>query len=193
MSDDSQPQPNPDAVEFAVEPTVERAIEALLFVSDRPLTAPQIAKVLEEEAGQVEQALESLRAFYEERGIRILVHGDAYQMCSAPEAAAYCRRLLGMDSEGRLTQASLEALGIVAYKQPVTRAEIERVRGVNSDSSISLLMARGLIAPVGRGDQVGRPVLYGTTPGFLAYFGLPSLASLPQVELPELQAGLANP
>jgi len=100
MSEGPQFQVHPDEAGFAVEPAVERAIEALLFVSDRPLTAPQIAKVLEEEAEQVERALESLREFYEERGIRILVHGDAYQMCSAPEAAAYCRRLLGMNSEG---------------------------------------------------------------------------------------------
>lgn len=164
---------------------LERMVEALLFVSDRALSAEDLAEVTGDDPARIEGALRTLVADYEGRGVRIVAHGGAYQMCSAPEAAPFCRRLLGLDSGQRLTQASLETLGIVAYRQPVTRAEIERIRGVNSDSSLGLLMTRGLIAPLGRGDQVGRPVLYGTSAGFLTYFGIASLEELPQVELPD--------
>lgn len=166
--------------------TLERTVEALLFVSDRALGAEEIAGVTGEPIAAVEQALQGLVDDYQGRGIRIIVHADKYQMSSAPEAAACCRRLLGLDSGQRLTQASLETLAIVAYRQPVTKAQTDRIRGVDSDSPLSLLLARGLVAPVGRADQVGRPTLYGTTPAFLAYFGIASLGDLPEADLPQL-------
>lgn len=160
----------------------------MLFVADRALTAEEICAAIGEDSSLVEHALEQLREQYEGRGVRIMLHGDSYQMCTAPEASIYCQKLLGLSSDQKLTQASLETLAIIAYNQPATRAEIERIRGVNSDSPFSLLVNRGLITPVGRGDQAGRPILYGTTSGFLAYFGIGSLDDLPDVELPEPQA-----
>ena len=163
---------------------IEAIVEALLFVSDRPITAAEISRATGSRTDDVERALHTLRDRYTKRGIRILVHGERYQMCSAPQASPFCRNLLGLSSNQKLTQASLETVAIVAYNQPTTRAEIEHIRGVNSDSPLSLLTNRGLIAPAGRGDQIGRPILYETTAGFLAYFGIETLDDLPDTHLP---------
>ena len=138
---------------------------------------------------EIERTLQSLKAHYTSRGIRIIVHGDSYQMCSAPEASRHCRNLLGLNATPKLTQASLESLAIIAYNQPTTKAEIDHIRGVNSESPLSLLVGRGLVASVGRGDRIGRPMLYATTARFLAYFGIESLDDLPEADLPEPAGG----
>ncbi len=134
---------------------------------------------------EIDRALSSLKAHYASRGIRIIVHRDSYQMCSAPEASRYCRNLLGLNATPKLTQASLESLAIIAYNQPTTKARIDHIRGVNSESPLALLISRGLVASMGRGMQIGRPLLYATTVRFLAYFGIESLDDLPEADLPE--------
>ncbi|MCL4534768.1 MAG: SMC-Scp complex subunit ScpB [Bacteroidetes bacterium] len=158
-----------------------RIVESLLFVADEPLTLPQLTRLLEIERGQVEVALAELAEACQSRGIRLQCHNDAYQLVTAPEAAPFIERLLGSGSERRLSGAALEALAIVAYRQPITRAGIEAIRGVNSDRSLRTLQSLGLIAEVGRMETVGRPLLFGTTFEFLQYFGLESLAQLPPI------------
>ncbi len=164
-------------------------VEALLFVSDRPLAPSRIAAVLDEDEDSVRGALTELRRKYQRGGLRILLHDDLYQMATAPDTAVYCRALLGLEPNQRLTQASLETLAVVAYRQPVTRALIEDVRGVNSDSPLSSLVAYGLVTAIGKSERPGRAMLYGTTPGFLAYFGVDSLDSLPALDLPDFAPG----
>ena len=174
--------PEPDAALEDLD--LELLVEALLFVASGPITPGDMREATGDDEADIERALQNIKAHYVDRGIRIIVHGDSYQMCSAPAASRSCRILLGMNSNQKLTQASLETLAIIAYNQPTTRAQIEHIRGVNSDSPLSLLAARGLISPVGRGDQLGRPILYATTAGFLAYFGIESLDDLPEADLP---------
>jgi segregation and condensation protein B len=123
--------------------------------------------------------LQALREEYRGRGIRIQQKGDRLQLVSAPEAGPHIERFLGIEISGRLSTASLEALSIVAYQQPVTRAQVEAIRGVHSDSVLRTLVRRGLIEEVGREESVGRPILYGTTFEFLQQFGLGSLQELP--------------
>ncbi len=183
----SSPRPEPIAAPEDI--SLEILVEALLFVADGPITPGEMREATGANESEIERALQSLRTHYASRGIRIIVHGDSYQMCSAPEASRSCRSLLGLNSNQKLTQASLETLAIIAYNQPTTRAQIEHIRGVNSDSPLSLLANRGLIAHVGRGDQMGRPILYATTAGFLAYFGIESLGDLPEADLPTPVSG----
>ena len=161
-------------------------IEALLFVSDQPLSPAQIGTVLEESEDRVRESLAQLRKRYQAGGLRIVAHNDLFQMTTAPDAAPYCRMLLGLEVNQRLTQASLETAAIIAYHQPVTRATIEEIRGVNSDSPLSRLVSYGLVTALGKSDLPGKPLLYGTTLDFLAYFGLDSLDELPATNLPGL-------
>lgn len=158
-------------------------LESLLFVADEPVTARRLAEVLQAEEKEVEEALRELQAEYAQRGLRIQQQGDAFQMVTAPEAAPFVEKLLTVEPGRRLSQAALETLAIIAYRQPVTRAQIEAIRGVNSDGVLRTLLSRGLIQEVGHLEQPGRPVLYGTTFEFLRYFGLESLADLPPLEL----------
>ncbi|MDW8071163.1 MAG: SMC-Scp complex subunit ScpB, partial [Anaerolineae bacterium] len=116
------------------------------------------------------------------RGVRVQRHGEQLQLVTAPGAARYVERLLGLSGGGSLSPAALETLAIIAYKQPITRPEIEAVRGVNSDSVLRTLLSKGLIQEVGRLETVGRPVLFGTTLEFLQYFGLSGLDELPPLE-----------
>ena len=155
----------------------------------RRVAPGRIAEVLDESVDRVTAALEELRSDYQQGGLRILEHDGRFQMATAPDAAPFCRALLGLEPNQRLTQASLETLAIVAYRQPVSRANIEAIRGVNSDSPLSRLLAYGLVSAIGRSGRVGRPMLYGTTTGFLAYFGVESLSSLPDLDLPDFSAG----
>lgn len=157
-------------------------VESLLFVADRPTTADQIAKALEMEASDVEQALQRLDHQLSPRGIQLQRKGLQVQLVSMTEAAPYIQRFLGLELTGRLTQPALETLAIVAYRQPVTRATLESIRGVNCDGVLKTLLSRGLIEEVGRLEQAGRPILYGTTFEFMQYFGLKSLDALPPLE-----------
>jgi segregation and condensation protein B len=171
--------------EVAVE--LEALIESLLFVANHAVTAAQLAQALKAEKADVEEALAALEASYasDGRGLRIQRKGERVQLVTAPEAGPHIQRFLGLELSGPLSQAALEALAIVAYKQPVTRAQVEAIRGVNSDSVLRTLVGRELIEEVGRLDQVGRPILYGTTFEFLRQFGLGSLEELPALEQEE--------
>lgn len=154
-------------------------IESLLFVADQAVATENLATALDTTAEDIEIAIQTLNTEYQERGIRLQRKGDRLQLVSAPEAGAWIERFLGLEISGKLSSASLETLSIVAYRQPVTRAQIEAIRGVNSDSVIRALVRRGLAEEVGRVEAVGRPILYGTTFEFLEQFGLQSLQDLP--------------
>lgn len=158
---------------------VRSLLESLLFVADEPVAVSQLAKVLEVEVKSIEEALERLRAEYSQRGVRIQRKGERVQMVTAPEAAPHIERFLGLQLSGKLSTAALETLAIIAYQQPITRAQIEAVRGVNCDGVLRTLTSKGLIEEIGRLEQAGRPILYGTTFEFLQYFGLQDLAELP--------------
>lgn len=131
----------------------------------------------------MEQALQQLDQQLAARGIRLQRKGLQVQLVSAPEATPYIQRFLGLELTGRLTQPALETLAIIAYRQPFTRASLEAIRGVNCDGVLRTLVSRGLVEEVGRLDQAGRPILYGTTFEFMQYFGLKSLDELPPLEI----------
>ena len=162
---------------------LDRILEALLFVADGPLSTEELAEAAQAPLAEVEAALQRLIEAPPRSGLCIVRQGSHVQMVTAPEAAPAVERLLGLDRSARLSSAALETLAIIAYRQPVTRAQIEAIRGVNSDAVIRSLLAKSLIQPVGRLEQAGRPELLGTTFEFLQYFGLKSLEELPP--LPE--------
>jgi segregation and condensation protein B len=157
-------------------------IEGLLFASgDEGIEAKQIAEAVELENKQVKQLLKELQDDYakQQRGMQIVEFAGSYQMTTRPDHAPYFQKLAISPTRASLSQAALETLSIVAYRQPVTRAEIEEVRGVNVDRAVHTLVAKGLIQDVGRAEMIGRPILYGTTKNFLDYFGLSSIRELP--------------
>lgn len=158
-------------------------IESLLFVADAPVPVTQLAEAVERNVRDVETALQSLAESYASRGLRLQRKNDRVQLTSVPEAARYIERFLGLSLSGKLSTAALETLSIIAYKQPITRPQIEAIRGVNSDGVLRTLMSKGLIEEVGRLDTVGHPVLFGTTFEFLQYFGLSALSELPPLEI----------
>ena len=160
-------------------------IESLLFVADAPVTPAQLAAALDVEPKAVEEALDQLAADYQQRGLRLQRKAGRVQLVTAPEAAPAVERFLGLELSSKLSPAALETLAIVAYRQPVTRAQVEAIRGVNSDSVLRTLINKGLIEEVGRLEQVGRPILYGTTFEFLQYFGLQDLQELPPLNVDE--------
>ena len=157
---------------------LKRSLESMLSVAEEPVQVEQLATALEVPADAVHAALSALEQEYQARGIRIQRHGKRFQLVSAPEEAATIRRFLGLVQTSKLSAAALETLAIVVYRQPITRAEIEAVRGVSSDSVLRTLVSRGLIEEKGRLEQVGRPILYGTSFLFLQQFGLLSLDQL---------------
>jgi segregation and condensation protein B len=166
-------------------PTAALLVESLLFIAGEPVTVAQLAQALELPADAVEAALEQLAADCAHRGVRLQRQGDSIQFVSAPEAAAAIERFLGVQPQARLSAAALEALAIIAYRQPITRAHVDALRGVDSSGVIRALLGRDLIAEAGRLETVGRPILYATTSEFLRQFGLASLAELPPLDLPE--------
>jgi len=158
------------------------AIEAILFSSNRSLKVRELQQVTDSDHASVEQALEELRDSLTHRGLMLQRHRDQVQLVTRPELASYVRRALRPEVTGRLSTAAYETLAIVAYQQPVTRAKIEEIRGVNSDGVLSNLELRSLVREVGRGAGPGQPRLFGTTIRFLQMLGLESLDDLP---LPE--------
>jgi segregation and condensation protein B len=164
-------------------------IEALLFVAPNTVSVSQLAAALEENNKVVEESLEALERSYQERGIRLQRHRGRVQLVSAPEAAGFIEQFLGLEATTRISQAALETLAIVAYQQPVTRPEVDAIRGVNSDGVLKTLLSKGLIEEIGRTSGPGRPILYSTTPDFLGYFGLTSIAELPPLALEEMVNG----
>jgi segregation and condensation protein B len=167
-----------------LEKTVQLAslVESLLFVADRIVTVESLASALDVTVEEVEEALQTLNQTYVERGIRLQRHGDRLQLVSAPEAGPAIERFLGLELSGKLSQAALETLSIVAYRQPVTRIQVDAIRGVNSDSVLRMLVRRGLLEQLGRAETVGHPILYGTTFEFLQQFGLQDVRDLPDLQ-----------
>jgi segregation and condensation protein B len=165
-------------------------LEALLFVAERPLSRKEIANVAGIERAEVDAVLGDLEVVLRDRGLRLLSSGDHVQLVTSPEAGRLIARYLGADG-GKLSPAALETLAIVAYRQPVTRGVIERIRGVDSDYVLRSLMHRRLVVEQGRADSIGRPFLYGTGFDFLERFGLTSLEELPPLE-PEAALRLAD-
>jgi segregation and condensation protein B len=165
--------------------TLAAIVESLLFVADAPVPVSQLAEAAECEARDIDAALESLAEDYANRGMRLQRKGNRVQLVSVPEAAPYIERFLGLSLSGKLSAAAVETLAIIAYKQPVTRPQIEAIRGVSSDGVLRTLISKGLIEEVGRLETVGHPVLFGTTFEFLQYFGLDSLEALPSFEFEE--------
>jgi len=160
--------------------TVEQ-LEALLFVAERPLTRREIASLAGVDRETVDARLGDLEVALRDRGIRVLAAGDSVQLATSPEAGALIARYIGSDGV-RLSPASLETLAIIAYRQPVTRGMIERIRGVDSDYVVRSLLHRRLIVEQGRAETPGRPILYGTGFEFLERFGLTSIEDLPTLE-----------
>jgi segregation and condensation protein B len=154
--------------------------EALLFIAERPLTTPEIADLGGVPRLQAEATLGALAEELEEagRGLRLQRNDDAWQLVTAPDVGSRLAAYAAQE-EARLSPAALEALAVIAYRQPCTRGDVERVRGVDSDYVIRSLLHRRLVAEVGRRDTPGRPILFGTTFTFLERFGLTSLDELP--------------
>ena len=162
---------------------LRQALEAVLFVADEPMSSGALAQALEADRRTVDAALEDLARSYVDRRAGIVVRNVAggWRLATNPDAADVVEQFVLSSRHARLSKAALESLGIVAYKQPVTRHQVSAIRGVNSDGVLRALADRGLVAEVGREEGPGRPVLYGTTPEFLERLGLPSLASLPSL------------
>ena len=160
---------------------LQSAIECMLFVSAEPLSAAQMAAALEVDEPIIEQAVHELILDRGQSGLQIVRVAGGYQMCTRPEFAEVCQRILAPQNQ-RLSRAALETLAVIAYRQPVTQPEIEAIRGVNSDAVMKTLLDRGLIKEVGRKQTVGRPILYATTPRFLEHLGLDDLADLPDID-----------
>ncbi|MCX7597574.1 MAG: SMC-Scp complex subunit ScpB [Armatimonadetes bacterium] len=157
-----------------------QAIECLLFAAGEALPVERLAELCQVSTETVLHGLAELQKLLDDRGLQVLRGPDGYTLATRPEYAEYLARLREPPKE-RLSAASLEVLAVVAYRQPVTKAEIDRVRGVDSSGPLHTLLEKRLITCVGRKDVPGRPMLYGTTEVFLKAFGLSSLADLPQL------------
>lgn len=177
-----------DLKEIKSEKSLSALIETLLFISTSPVSISQLAKGLDESEKSIKAALEELEEYYDrDRGLVLQWHRKKVQLTSASFMGEIIENFLGIEVKTTLTQASLEAMAIIAYKQPITRPEIDEIRGVNSDGVVRNLLSKGLIEEVGRREGVGRPVLYGTTTDFLSYFGLSSLEDLPSFDVLPVQ------
>ncbi len=166
-------------------------LEGLLFISgDEGLTVKQLADVLEMDERSIQEALERLKTLFQEerRGLQVVEFAGTYRLTTREEHVKYYKKLATSPLKSTLSQAALETLAIIAYRQPITRMEIEEIRGVNSERAIQTLMSKLFIKEVGRQQGIGRPILYGTTPYFLDYFGLNRLEDLPP--LPEEEESL---
>jgi segregation and condensation protein B len=165
--------------------TLPAMIEVLLFVAVMPMSFSQLAASLDESVKSIEIALCDLEEHYQRtRGLRLQWKGKKVQLVTSPELSILIEDFLGIETTTTLSQASLETIAIIAYKQPVTRPMIEDVRGVNCDGVVRNLLSKGLIEEIGRAEGVGRPILYGTTTEFLNHFGLTSIEELPPFEIP---------
>ena len=162
---------------------LKHAIEALLFASERPLPVEEIREAFEEalSADDVQKSLEALKSEYEVqgRGFRLFEIAGGYQLVTDPRFESYLKKFYAARMKKKLSQATLETLSIIAYRQPVTRADIEFIRGVNVDGAVKTLLEKGLIRITGKKEVPGRPLLYGTTSAFLEHFGLNSVKDLP--------------
>ena len=184
--------------EQAQKPTLELServgiVEAILFVTGNAVEKKEICRALDVTDAMLEETLDALESGYDfdRRGLRLLRFGEHVQLATRPDYAPYVERLLQPVQKQSLSQAVMETLAVIAYKQPVTKAEIEQIRGVKCDYSVQSLTAKGLIAEVGRRETLGRPILYGTTDAFLRHFCISSTAELPEIDFSALAAKLS--
>ncbi|MCK8816572.1 SMC-Scp complex subunit ScpB [Natroniella sulfidigena] len=161
---------------------IKAAIEALLFMATEPLQIKEIKKVLTVDRAEIKESLEKIKLEYaqQDKGIELVKINRGYQLQTKAEYSSIIKDFHQPEVTKTLSQAALETLAIVAYKQPVTRAEVEDIRGVNVEKALKTLQKRGLIAEQGRKDVIGKPIIYGTTNQFLEYLGLESLDDLPE-------------
>jgi len=164
------------------------AIEGILFAAGEPVKTAKLAAVLETNIETVEEAVKLLKYNYdtEGRGLTIIDIDEGYQICSRPDYYNYIQLILGEQRRQALSNAAMEALAIIAYKQPITKGQIEYIRGVNSDGAVNRLVERGLIDEAGRLDAPGRPILYKTTQNFLRCFGLSTPKDLPELDMSKI-------
>jgi len=162
-------------------PQLSRALECVLFVATEPVPMKTLIEVFRVEEPQLQQAIEALEHRLQASGLQLVRVVGGYQLCTRAEYAEIVARYL-QPQPSKLSRAALETVAIIAYRQPITLPEIEAIRGVQSEGVVRTLLQRGLIQEVGRKPTAGRPVLYGTTPQFLHYFGLNSLEELPELE-----------
>ena len=164
---------------------IKSAIESMLFVSGEPLALRELSNNLELKEKNVEEILSEMANEYEDksRGIRLISINGEYQLVTKSENSDFVQKLLKKNKKHSLSQASIESLAIIAYKQPITRIDIDEIRGVKSESAIARLIERGLIKDIGRLEVPGRPILYGTTDEFLRQFGLKTIKELPSLDL----------
>ena len=162
---------------------IESIVEAILFTMGDSVEVSRIAKVIEQDVKTTKKIIRNMMLRYEEedRGVRILELEDSYQMCTKKELYEYLIQIAKQPKHYHLTDVALETLSIIAYKQPVTRLEIERIRGVKSDHAVNKLIEYNLVSEVGRLDAPGRPILFGTTEEFLRRFGVQSVDELPGI------------
>ena len=163
------------------------AIEAILFVAGEPVNTGDLAHALDLTVAELSPLLDRLRDEYDRdaRGLRLNRFGMSVQLSTRADYAPYVERLLQPVQKQSLSQAAMETLSIIAYRQPVTKTEIEAVRGVKCDYSVQTLLNKGLIAEAGRRETLGRPIIYATTDEFLRHFGIESLDELPALDIPE--------
>ncbi len=168
-------------------PGLAAALESLLFVAEGPAEPADLARALGMDREAVEAGLEQLGAHYVEsgRGLRLARCDGRVQLVTAPEAAGWVEEFLNLDTSTRLSGPALEVLAVIAYRQPVTRAQVEAVRGVDCSGVLRSLLQRGLVGEAGRLETVGRPILYGVTDLFMQHFGLTALEELPPLEAKE--------
>lgn len=171
----------------SIKPKLKSAIEAMLFVSGEPISDREIINNLEVETRLVHSVIKEMIQEYEmdNRGIRLIEINGGYQLVTKEENSDYIQKLLKKNRKHSLSQASIESLAIIAYKQPITRIDIDEIRGVKSESALQRLVERSLIREVGRLEVPGRPILYGTTDEFLRQFGLKTIKELPSIDLYE--------
>ncbi len=160
---------------------LKNVLESLIFVSERPVSAKRLARSAHASIAEVQPLLDELVADYQDRGVRLYFIAGGYQFRSAADSAEFVKTFVA-PKPLRLTRAQLETLAIVAYRQPITRPEVDNVRGVDSGSALRMLAERSLIKILGRKDEPGRPLVYGTTARFLEFFGLSTLQDLPTLQ-----------
>lgn len=167
---------------------IEAAVEAILFTMGEAVEVEKIAAAIEHDKETTRKLIRNMMDKYqaEDRGIRIIELEDSFQLCSKTEYYDVLIRIAKQPKKYTLTDVQLEVLSIAAYKQPITRAEIEKIRGVNSDSALNKLVEYGLVGELGRMNAPGRPMLFGTTEDFLRHFGVSSLAELPAVSAADM-------
>lgn len=170
---------------------IPQILEAILFVAGEPVAVPDLARALEVGEMEIMHAVEALERECERRGVTVRRYGDHLRMETRPEYAPYVERLLQPVQRQTLSQTAMETLAVIAYRQPVTKGEVEQVRGVKCDYSVQSLLHKGLIKEAGRKEALGRPILYATTDRFLEHFGISDIRELPP--LPDVQEKVDEP